>query len=197
MSRNNISILFFLSLTLLGLQACIGEEKELIPKPKGYFRLPEPEKKYLLYDSLCPFSFEYPVYAKIQPYKRGDEVRPCWFDLQFPLYNATVYMSYEDIKGDARPYLEDSRTLVYKHTVKANAIDEILVNDPQRKVYGIIYQIQGDAASNCQFHLTDSLHHFIRGSLYFNSSANADSVAPALAFLRQDVEHITQTLRWK
>lgn len=197
MYRNKY-LLYTVALCLLGLfGSCIDEESERIPKPKGYFRLPEPEKKYTLYDSLCPFVFEYPVYARISPYKRSDEVRPCWFDIQFPLFNATLYISYDDIKGSARPYLEDSRTLVYKHTVKANAIDEILVNAPERDVYGIIYQIQGDAASNCQFHLTDSSRHFIRGSLYFNAAANVDSVAPALAFLREDVEHITETLRWK
>lgn len=196
MYRNKIFILL-LSALLTGLAACIGDKPERIPKPKAYFRIPEPEKKYLLYDSLCPFSFEYPAYGIIKPYTRGNEARPCWFDLRFPLYNATLYISYEDVKGDVRPYLEDSRTLVYKHTVKANAIDEILVSDPEHKVYGIIYQIQGDAASNCQFHLTDSLRHFIRGSLYFNASANADSVAPALSYLRKDVEHITETMRWK
>ena len=176
--------------------SCLPEEKEIIPKPIGYYRIPELEKTYQTFDSICPFTFEYPTYAFISPYK--DPSKACWFDIKFPTYNATLYMSYERITGlDPRTFFEDSRTLVYTHTVKANGIIEYPIHDTARKVYGIIYKIEGDAASNYQFHVSDSTHNFLRGSLYFNTRTNVDSLAPALNFLRKDVEHLTKTLHWK
>lgn len=192
--KNNLFLLTIL--VILGCYSCLPEEKEIIPKPLGYYRLPEPKKEYQLYDSTCPFIFEYPVYAKITPYKK-DLSKTCWFDIQFPIFNATIYMSYENMTQNPRIYFEDSRTLVYSHTVKANGIIEFPIKDDARKVYGVIYKIEGDAASNYQFHLTDSLKHFLRGSLYFNTRTNVDSIAPALDFIRKDVDHLTQTLRWK
>ncbi|GAI68580.1 unnamed protein product, partial [marine sediment metagenome] len=39
--------------------------------------------------------------------------------------------------------LEDSHTLAYKHTIKAQAIQEKLFVDETRKVYGIMYEIKG------------------------------------------------------
>ncbi|HEY8366274.1 MAG TPA: gliding motility lipoprotein GldD [Bacteroidia bacterium] len=189
-------IFIFFSISLL-LSSCLPEEKEIIPKPIGYFRIVELEKSYQSYEGNCPFTFEYPTYAQITPYKK-DPTKTCWFDVQFPSYNATLYMSYENIKGqDPRIYFEDSRSLVYSHTVKANGILEFPINDPERKVYGILYRIEGDAASNYQFHATDSVNHFLRGSLYFNARTNLDSITPALQFLSLDVDHLITTLNWK
>lgn len=121
----------------------------------------------------------------------------CWFDVVFPEYKATLHLSYENVKGNFAQYSEDQHTLAYKHTSKANAIDEIFTASPANNVYGIIYDIDGDAATNYQFHVTDSQTHFLRGSLYFDLKTNPDSVSPVLEFLKQDVDHLVETVRWK
>lgn len=173
-----------------------GSDVESLPRPKGYCVVDFPEKEYQSYDSLCPFTFEYPVYAQIKPFTR-DLSKTCWFDLAFPAYHATLHMSYEDVGKNFVQFSEDQHELAYKHTSKANAIEEIFVSAPQDKVWGIVYNIEGDAASNYQFHVTDSQRHFLRGSLYFDFKANNDSVAPVLNFLEKDVMHIVETVRWK
>lgn len=173
-----------------------GNGKELIARPKGYCIVSFPKKEYRLYDSLCPFTFDYPVYANIEPFRR-DPSKTCWFDVTFPRYHATLHMSYENVSGDFAKFSEDQHTLAYKHTSKANAITEILLDDPGHKLWGIVYDIEGDAASNYQFHVTDSQAHFLRGSLYFDFKANADSVAPVLNFLEKDVMHLAESVRWK
>src|ERR1017187_10376287 len=43
--------------------SCSGNEEDYIPKPRGYFRIDLPEKKYRIYNSDCPFTFETPDYA--------------------------------------------------------------------------------------------------------------------------------------
>jgi gliding motility-associated lipoprotein GldD len=108
-----------------------------------------------------------------------------------------VHLSYSPINNNLEQILEDSRTLTYKHTVKANDITEQYIQFPDKRVFGTLYSVSGNAASAIQFHLTDSSSHFIRGSLYFNASPNADSLAPVIDFLSKDVEHLIQTLNWK
>ena len=58
------------------------------------------------------------------------------------------------------------------------------------------FEVGGNAASALQFFATDSVHHFLRGALYFNVTPNADSLKPANQFLRADVEHLIKTLKW-
>lgn len=186
----------FLILSVMFLVSGCGGTDMWIPKPKGYPVIEFPKKKYIEYDSVCPFTFRYPAYAKITPYKR-DASRTCWFNLEFPSYKATLYISYEKVNDNINKYTEDSRELAYKHVVKAGNIEELLINDPGAKVYGIIYEIQGDVATPCQFHLTDSTTHFLRASFYFDKRVNTDSVAPIYSFLRKDITELTETLRWK
>ena len=61
----------------------------------------------------------------------------------------------------------------------------------------MLYAIEGNAASAAQFFVTDSVRHFVRGSLYFNNVPNADSVAPVNAFIINDIRHLMETLEWK
>lgn len=188
----SLAALFFVCTFLF---SC-GGGQELIPRPKGYYEVVFPEKAYRSYEGACPFTFEYPVYAGIAPFRR-DPSKTCWFDVVFPAYSATLHMSYEDVSGNFADFSEDQHALAYKHTSKANAIEEIFVESPKDKIWGIVYDIEGDAASSYQFHVTDSQKHFLRGSLYFDFKANADSVAPVLSFLKQDVMHLVETVKWK
>jgi gliding motility-associated lipoprotein GldD len=57
--------------------------------------------------------------------------------------------------------------------------------------------VGGDAASNVQFFLTDSIHHFIRGALYFNNQPNADSMKPVVDFVKEDLRVMLKSFRWK
>ena len=44
---------------------CPGCRERLLPRPRGYYRIDLPEKEYLVYDSICPFIFEFPVYGLV------------------------------------------------------------------------------------------------------------------------------------
>jgi gliding motility-associated lipoprotein GldD len=60
-----------------------------------------------------------------------------------------------------------------------------------------VYDISGNTASNVQFYLTDSTHHFMRGALYFNVVPNIDSLKIVVDYLRQDIVHMIKTFEWK
>lgn len=166
------------------------------PKPNGYLRIDLPEKAYQKYDSDCPFTFEYPKYATITiDHDRNAE--PCWINIEIPVLRAKIHCSYKKVSNNVAKFLEDARTLAYKHTLKADAINEKLFENAEKKVYGTMYDIKGNAASSVQFYVTDSLHHFLRGALYFNSEPNKDSLAPAINFIHQDIERLISTFQWK
>ncbi|PCJ89524.1 MAG: gliding motility lipoprotein GldD, partial [Flavobacteriales bacterium] len=146
-----------LQLIALLLVAC---NSDYIPKPRGYFRIDLPEKSYQPWQNNCPFTFEYNKMALVT----ADTERlsePCWLNIDYPKHKATIHLSYKPVENNIEQFLEDARTLVYKHTVKASDINETLVRRDSAKVYGLIYDLEGGAASPYQFYLTDSTNHFV------------------------------------
>lgn len=182
-----LTVLFFL---------LISCREKTIPRPRGYYRIDFPEKQYILYDTACPFIFEYPVYGKIS-YNFNDKAEPCWFNLDFPSFRATLHVSYKRLKGNLPLILKEANDFVYSHAIKADAISEQPWYNGDERVYGILYDIEGNAASAIQFVLTDSLNHFLRGALYFSALPNEDSLAPVIDFFRKDIVHIIESFRWK
>ncbi|MFO8234924.1 MAG: gliding motility lipoprotein GldD [Bacteroidales bacterium] len=166
------------------------------PKPKGYHRIDFPKKTYTQFESGCSYTFEYPEYSEIisDPENTGND---CWLNVYYPDFEGNIHISYKEINGNLDTFTEDSRTLVYKHTVKAESIQEQSYESSERKVYGILYKLEGNVASPMQFFVTDSTEHFIRGSLYFNTEPNKDSLAPVIEFVQKDIRHLIETLEWK
>ena len=172
-----------------------------IPKKKGYEKISFPEKKYQIFNDVnAPYTFEYPVYAQIDRkinYFGNYEQTKGWLNINFPSNNATIYVSYSDIKANKLDLLiKDAYTFANNHNIKANLIEDSLFTT-QNGINGVFFHIGGDVATNYQFFLTDSTHHFFRGALYFDSTPNEDSLAPINAFLFKDLTHLVNTFRWK
>ena len=180
-----------------------GGNADYTPKPRGYFRINLPEKKYRLYDAGYPFTFMYPTYAKMEvdTMQSRNNLKKIQYrlNMQFPQFNGTLHLSYEPITGkkEFNMLIEDAYKLAFKHTVKATGIDETRISSPDRKVYGLYYNIDGNTASSVQFYLTDSLHHYLRGALYFNEAPRLDSIQPVLTFIKKDMDVMVKTLKWK
>ena len=187
--------LSFLSAVILILSfSC---KKDYIPKPRGYFRISFQEKAYHKFDSVSlPYRFDIPDYSQIEP-DRDRLAEPFWINLKVPAHKAEVNISYKKIENNLEKLMEDSRTLAYKHSIKADAINERIFVNPEKKVYGTIYQIEGNAASPLQFYLTDSTHNFLRGALYIREVPNIDSLRPVIDFLIPDVIRLIETTEWK
>lgn len=165
------------------------------PKPRGFFRIDLPEKAYKLTEVEMPYRFEYPVYGRIET-DVSPTAEPYWINLFFPKFKARVHISYKEVEDNLYFLLEDNIRFAYNHVVKAEAIDEHIFFDEENDVYGMLFEIRGDAASPVQFFATDSVRHFLRGSLYFQTKPNKDSLAPVVSFLTEDLVHMIETLRW-
>lgn len=191
-------ILFFLlaAFASVVLVSCDDDDEVYSPKPRGYCRIDFPEKKYRVFDSICPYRFEIPTYSKITQDKHAG-AEPCWINVEFSQFKAAIHLSYKEVNNNIEKYLEDSHDFANKHQIKATGLDEVPVIRDSAKVYGLLFDISGNTASALQFYLTDSTKHFMRGALYFNTAPNIDSLKIVVDFLKRDILHMIHTAEWR
>lgn len=196
------NVLFFFILSLL-FTACGGGELP-VPKPRSYPRVYYPERAYeSVKPAYCEFSFDKPVSATVNKEESFfDETPPneCWFDLRFdPALNGSVHFSYYPVHSadEFENLLGEAFKLVGVHRDRASDIEEIVIHRDEADVHGIAFDIAGPAASPFQFFLTDSTTHFLRGALYFDTVVNPDSLAPIIAYAKEDIFRVVETFEWE
>jgi gliding motility-associated lipoprotein GldD len=172
-------------------------------KKKGYFKIDFPEKKYQAFDQPgYPYTFEFPVYAAVlkdTTFFEAKPVNPWWINIEVPQFNGRIYISYKQINNKDQIYslAEDAHKMAYKqHVEVSTGIEEIPIRTPNG-AEGIYYSLKGNTATANQFFLTDSTKHFLRGSLYFDAAPNEDSLGIVNDFLKKDLQHLINTLRWR
>ncbi len=172
------------------------EEEKVLPRPIGQMRVEFAKHEYKSADlSDCPYTFEIPLQSKLTAGLNQEAF--CHKNIVFTDFNAVLYLSYYELDSvDVNSLIKESREKVYEHVVKASSIDEELLIDTIKNVYGIFYDIKGNAATPFQFFLTDSSDNFIRASLMFNSQANYDSLKPMIQYLKVDLDKMIETTEW-
>ena len=184
----NLKIRLVTGILAFALLSC-GEDP--VPKPKAMLRLEYPDQAYRSMQSDCPYTFDYNRMAA-PDFKEG-----CNMVLDYQPMKGSIYLTYKPVEGNLRELLADAQKLSYEHVVKAdNILEQPFVNE-QDRVFGMFYEVKGDAASQSQFYVTDSLNHFVTGSLYFYAKPNYDSILPAAVYLQKDIRRIVETLRWQ
>lgn len=170
-----------------------------LPKPKAFLRLDYPKPDYVIVDSKLPFTFEKNLLSTdISVIKSTVDGTSHALDLEYPTLKGTIYLTYKKItKESLNLYLMDAQNITQKHTQKADEIVEQPYVNTNNNAYGMFYEVGGNAASQSQFYLTDSINHFVTGSLYFYAKPNYDSILPAANYLKNDIRHIMETLKWK
>lgn len=186
-----------LSISFLFLVSC-GDAPT--PKPNAYLRLSYPQADYKPVNLELPFNFEKNDLAKHMGVKKMKGAENYGVNIEYPNLKGTIYLTYKPISGDREKlmkYIQDAQNFTQKHAIKADAIaEQVYIND-DRRVYGMFYEVGGDAASQSQFYVTDSTEHFLTGSLYFYIKPNYDSILPAAKYLEKDIKHIMETVNWK
>lgn len=172
-----------------------------IGKKKGYFRIDFPEKKYQAFNSPgYPYTFEYPVYASVSKDSMffEDKAGDWWINVDVPQFGGRIHISYKKIgpQNQFDSLVDDAFKLAYrKHVDVSSGIEETNIQTPNN-IGGIYFELGGNTATANQFFLTDSSKHFLRGALYFDAAPNADSLGIVNDFLKKDLHHIINTLRW-
>jgi len=215
--KKNNNVPLILGCLLMLLMAC---NSNYTSRKKGYFKIDLPEHQYQVFNKQeFPYSFEYPVYATViqdSTYFDSTPENNYWINLDFPEFNARLFMSYKIIGGLA-PYkikqadgsykdslgvnqfdlmVNDAFNLTNKNDVIASSIKDSLIRNPHG-ISGVFFKVGGNAATASQFFLSDTTKNFIRGALYFDATPNADSLRPVQEFLRKDLEHLISTFEFK
>lgn len=173
---------------LLLLSSC---KNDVLPKPTSQLRLDYKVAEYAHFENNCAYSFDMNSDAVIK------EKTPCNFEINYPKLKATIYLSYKPINNNLKLLLRDAQKLTYEHVIKADAISDQPFANSKNKVYGMFYQVSGNAATNAQFYATDSTKNFIDCSLYFYAKPNFDSVYPAVSYVKNDMRRLMESLKWK
>lgn len=189
------------------------------PRPRGYFDIQFPPHEYHLFNEPgYPYQFELPLYSRVakdSSFFDANPDNPYWINIDFPRFNAKIYLSYKTIGGVSvykekteagykdslvkntfENLREEAYKITYKHTSKASSIEDSLFRT-RGGIEGVFFTVGGNAATGKQFFVTDTTKHFLRGALYFNETPNADSLGIVYKFLEQDMNHLLNTLQWK
>jgi gliding motility-associated lipoprotein GldD len=180
-----VSILTFMTL----LASCGGEDA--VPKPNAQLALNYPEASYKTLETDCSFSFDINTKANVKSKK------DCSMTINYPDMEGMVYLNYRAVDTNLRKLLIDGQKLSYTHNQMADAITEQPYINPNKRAYGMLYEVEGNAASNVQFYVTDSTKHFLTASLYFNREPYYDSILPAVDYIKQDMIKMMESLQWK
>jgi len=159
-----------------------------------------PPKEYVAIKGDYPYEFEIPTYASISQYSgrwEGTDTAEYWINIEYPQFHSRLHLTYKTVSNNLPKLIEDANTFAFKHSIKADAINQREYINPGSKVYGILFDIKGNTASSLQFFVTDSTRNFLRGALYFDNEPNKDSIAPVNEFLRMDVQRMIESLKWK
>ena len=179
-------ILLFLPLSLLW--SC---KSDVLPKPSGQLRLDYVNPKYIPFDQPTPYNFDINQQATLK--SKGNSN----YEIHYPKMKATIYLSYKPVAQNIDQLLRDAQKLTYEHVVKADDIAEQPFINRDNRVFGMFYDVNGNAATNAQFYVTDSTKHFVNCSVYFYAKPNFDSILPAVDYLKKDMRHAMETFRWK
>lgn len=203
MKKTIYSFIFIIITGLISFLILSCNNNYTIGKKKGYFKIDFPEKKYQLFDQPgYPYSFEYPVYAKIvkdTTFFEDKPENPWWINIDVPQFAGRIYISYKVItsRNKLDSLVSDAFKMAYKqHVTISTGITDSVMQTPNG-IEGIYFSLAGNTATANQFFLTDSTKNFLRGALYFNATPNADSLGIVNDFLKQDIKHLINTLKWK
>jgi gliding motility-associated lipoprotein GldD len=180
----------------------------------GYNRIELPEHEYIGIPDTLPYYFEISKLARLNTDttwmfmnkvkeklkdKKDIKIERYWIDLVYDTLQANIQITYKPILGKKellKEYFTDAYRLTSQHQIKAYAIDEIIIKT-KNGYTATIAEISGEVPTQIQFITTDSIKHFMRGALYFNTATQNDSLAPAILYVKNDIIHLLNTLQWK
>lgn len=191
----SIKILFIVFIMLFS-NGCLKREEAYTPKPKGYFRIALPSHAYQTLDTTLPFVCQYSQYASYHFLQK--ENGDYWIYLTYPKLNAEINLTYSKLTGDLRQRMVEEDKILSFHYQVADNIEYSLISDSTFQIYGQLYDIEGvNVATPLSFWLSDSVTHFLRGTLYFNNPPNNDSLQPVIQYIREDMLRLISSFEWK
>jgi gliding motility-associated lipoprotein GldD len=167
-----------------------------VPKPRGYNHIELPAHAYQLLDvDTMKYSFEYSKSAVVTPHLQNKSMQV----IDYKGMGAKVWLTYYPIHNSVDT-LDQLIYTTYKLLQKNNVRAEAIANDTIKTASGktaTIFYLEGEVPTQYQFYYHDSTTNFLRGALYFETAQKNDSLAPVINFVKEDINHMINTLKWK
>lgn len=177
-------ILFFV--LVLSFVSC---DSSSLPKQKGFFAPDFSYPKYTI-QNLCNFSYNINLDSNII------NINDCNHEIKYNKLKAKVYLNKINLNNNLNEISSIFDEKVFNNSEYADRILTSEYSNYEKKVYSKLYFFVGDAPSNIQFYLTDSLSNFLSASVYFDSKPNYDSLFPYIHYIRSDIKKIIESFEW-
>lgn len=186
--------LLALPLILLGLSSC---ESNWLPKPTGYNKIDLPRHSYQPLGGDYPYQLDFSTASQVEP-DSFNLAEKAWINLNYRDFGAKVHLTYKKIgknDNDFQTLSNDAFKLTAKHQIKAYGIEEGILLTPNGYT-AVVAELSGEVPTQFQFFVTDSTDHFLRGALYFNTAMKNDSLAPIIEYIKIDMTHLMNTVKF-
>lgn len=180
---------FLMGFGLLILSQIACKKTDFFPRPKAYLSLTYPAANYNVYENeFYKLPFNDRAFIKNETQKS--------IELYYTELKASLFLNYTSMEIPYETLKKGIETKLGEHQKKATAIIAFPYKNPNNKKEGVLYEIQGNAASAAQFYISDGKNHFLSGALYFNIKPQYDSIYPAAHYLLNDMREIMDYISW-
>ena len=180
---------------------CFSCGENYVPKPNAFLRLDYPDAKYENPNLDLPFTFQTNLLAeKVSSKTLNATTKSYGINIEYPSLKGTIFLTYKALENkeeNLKAFLRDAQMFTLEHTKKADEIPTYPYENNEQKAYGMLSVVKGNVASPAQFYITDSVNHFLTGSVYFKVKPNYDSILPAANYLQRDIKQIMESIKWK
>lgn len=168
--------------------------QQATPRPEGYFRIDKYPACYHN-DTIGRVTLQVNDSARsiVPPQPSGNA---SWLNIAYPRYRATIYLSYIPLSHNLEQLMAESIELVYRQNINTERVEAIAYEDSETQLYATLYTLSAQSATPLQFIATDSIHYLLRGALYFDTPVKADSVAPALQHIENDIMQMIESITY-
>ncbi len=188
----NSRIVFSLLISFFILGAC--KEDSPIPKPPTYLKANLPAHNY--HKEVVEDLFSFDV-SDLYTLKSSNNCNYNYCEQEIDLgreINGVINLFYKRVAHkDSLPSLINfsNKEVCIHRTYK------IFITFKLKRVFGTLFELKGNVATNYQFYLTDSTENFLRGEVLLNCVPNYDSLRNVLAYIKEDLEVMMNTFEWK
>ena len=170
------------------------DESNYLPREKGFLRLEFEKPTYNTFsDESSALNFIYN-----DAYSSFEIVSDEKIVLRYKDIKISIVLS--DVKLENISSFEESIQNFYMflepHRKKSNQISIKEFTSADNKRFAKVIEMRGQVASPLQFYVTDSINHFLFGSMNIMEKSDYDSIYPSVMYVKNDIFSIIESVNW-
>ena len=171
------------------------DETNYLPREKGFLRLEFEKPTYDTFSSEASklnfiFNNAYSSFEIVSDEKIVLKYKDIKIDLVLSDVELENLSSFEESIRNFYMFLEP-------HRKKSNQISIKEFTSVDNKRFAKVFEMRGPVASPLQFYVTDSINHFLFGSMNVMVKSNYDSIYPSIMYVKNDIFSIIESVNWE